>query len=151
MVSANAEKEVLVRGARLAFPNETMSMWFKTDEQGWPMVRFEPADPALHLAGEFLRSDVDVVLPSCDLIIVSIVAVLADKQARWRWNGNSFWLDAEKSSSRLVDKYGAALGSARSADLPTPGLLQIVRAWRDFVAEIPRQAELRESQPTVQS
>jgi hypothetical protein len=119
-----------------------MRMHLSVDEQGWPIVCFHPADSALELVGEFLRSDVDIVLPSCDLLIERIGSILAGRQACWRWNGNSSRLEIERPASHLIDKYGPALGSERTAILATQGLLQIVRAWRDFVAGLPRQREL---------
>jgi hypothetical protein len=143
MSVSNAEKEVLVRGTNSASAGEATLMKLSQDEHGWPLVSFEPANSALNLVGDFLRSDVDILLSSCDLLLESIQAVVADRQAHWRWNGNSFIVEIEKSLSRLTDKYGEALGDKRCADVPTLGLRQIIQGWRDFVSVLPRQQEFQ--------
>jgi hypothetical protein len=119
------------------------------DERGWPLVDFEPDDPALRLVRDFLRSDVDISLPSCDLLLVSVAAVMSGEQERWRWNGNSFLLGVERFVSRLTDKYEDENGVYRSADLPTAVLPSLIRAWREFVFDLPRQRELEAVQRTA--
>ena len=106
---------------------------------------------AQRLVRDFLRSDVDISLPSCDLLLASVGAVMSGDQERWRWNGNSFLLRVEKSVSRLTDKYEDENGVYRSADLPTAVLPSLIRAWREFVFELPRQRELEAVQRTAQA
>jgi hypothetical protein len=126
-------------------------MRLRADERGWPLVDFEPDDPALRLVRDFLRSDVDISLPSCDLLLANVAAVMSGDQERWRWNGNSFLLRVEKSVSRLTDKYEDENGVYRSADLPTAVLPSLIRAWREFVFDLPRQRELEAVQRTAQA
>src|SRR5437868_165276 len=96
-----AETQVRIREAHSASPSQATIMKLKPDEQGWPVVRFEPAAPELDLASDFLRYDIDIVLPSCDLLVESIRSVVAGAKTRWRWNGNSFIIEVEKPLSRL--------------------------------------------------
>jgi hypothetical protein len=145
-----SEKEVLVSGARSAAANDTTKVKFAANDRGWPLIRFEPDEPALSLVGEFLRSDVDINLTSCDLLLESMESVLADKEARWRWNGNSFIIEVEKSWSRLIDKYGDGYEGERTATVATAGLFQIIHAWREFVSELPRQREFENSPTSCQ-
>jgi hypothetical protein len=139
MAVSSQEKQVVLGGAGGA-----TTMKLQADEEGWPLVRFEPKDPALSLVGDFLRSDVDIVLPSCDLLIESIQSVLAQEKTHWRWNGNSFIVEVENPVSRFINKYGHLSNGDRSAVVPTHRLLEIIRAWREFVLELPRQRELQD-------
>ncbi len=146
MAVSSSEKEVVLGSACTASVGGGTTMKLEPDEQGWPLVRFEPEDPALNLVGDFLRSDVDIVLPSSDVLIESIQSVLADEKARWRWNGNSFIVEIENPASRMIDKYGHLVAVDRAATVPTQTLLEIILAWREFVSRLPRQREFDDSQ-----
>jgi hypothetical protein len=146
-----SEKEVRLSGAGSTSAHDTTKVKFAANDRGWPLIRFEPDEPALSLVGEFLRSDVDINLTSCDLLLEGMESVLADKEPRWRWNGNSFIIEVERSWSRLIDKYGDGYEGERTATVATAGLFQIIRAWREFVFDLPRQRELEAVQRTAQA
>ncbi len=137
MPISSSEREVVIRSTCASTTGGATKMKLQPDEQGWLLIRFEPEDPALSLVGDFLQSDVGTVLPSCDLLIESIQSVLADEKTCWRWNGNSFIVQVEIPASRVMDKYGHLVHADLSAIVPTQALLEIILAWREFVAELP--------------
>src|SRR5579883_3471797 len=92
--------------------NHPILVSLTTDDQGWPFIQFEPADPALDSVAAFLQSDVDISLPGCDLLLGELGAILQGRQSGWTWNGNSFLVEVERERSTITDKYGDP-GSAR--------------------------------------
>jgi hypothetical protein len=118
----------------------------KTDSEGWPLIQFDPEDQGLRYVGDFLQSDVDILLPACDLLLKEIAAVREGNQPRWTWNGNCFVVEVEKGCSNIIDKYGDADKLADRATVDTAVLLLLVGLWKRFVSTLPRQQELAAAQ-----
>jgi hypothetical protein len=100
----------------------------------------DPEDRDLGFVAAFLQSDVDIVLPSCDLLLEEITAVQEGRQPRWAWNGNSYLVEVEKDHTNIIDKYGD--GPSVKATVDTALLCFILRQWKRFVSDLPRQREL---------
>jgi hypothetical protein len=113
-----------------------------TDRDGWPLIHFDSQDRGLTFVSSFLQSDVDILLPSCDLLLEKINTVLKEALPCWKWNGNSFIVEVEKERSTLIDKYGDGETRPTKATVDTDLLLVIIGLWKRFVAELPRQREL---------
>jgi hypothetical protein len=126
-------------------PERTILGLMKTDDQGWPLIRFTPEDESLHAVAAFLQEDVDILLPACDELLQAMGAVLEGKEEEWTWNGNRFLVRVRRDRASLTDKYGpAGLGSA-PVTIDTALLARILDGWRDFVSDLPRQRECASS------
>jgi hypothetical protein len=126
-------------------PDRTILGMMKTDDKGWPLIRFAPEDEALRAVAAFLEEDVDILLPACDELLQAMASVLEGKDEEWTWNGNRFLVRVRRDRASMTDKYGeAGLDSAR-VTIETALLARIVGGWRDFVADLPRQRELASS------
>jgi hypothetical protein len=151
MDTNNSAKDVVLNfGPSNIAGHGSVTMSLSTDAHGWARVHFKPDDPIFCIIGDFLEGDIGIGLWSCDAILESGEAVLAGEKPEWRWSGDSFIVEVQKVKSRLIDIYGDAFGQPRSGELPTPVLLQITQAWRDFVSVLPRQLEFQEIEAALE-
>jgi hypothetical protein len=122
-------------------PEHTIVGKMKTDERGWPQIRFAPENDSLHTVAAFLQEDVGVFLPACDDLLQAIRRVLLDAKEESSWNGDRFLLRVRRDVVSLTDMFGEAGVNSAPVMIETPLLEKIVDAWRDFVSELPRQRD----------
>jgi hypothetical protein len=113
-----------------------------TDDQGWPLVQFEPDDVNLQSVAAFLQSDVDILLPTCDELLAGMQSVRAGRTNEWSWNGDRFLVRVGKERATMLDKYADAGLESPTATIDTDLLSVIVTGWRRFVSTLQRQRKL---------
>ena len=126
-------------------PIRTIVGKLKTDEKGWPLIRFSPEDESLTAVAAFLQDDVDVLLPTCDELLHALQSVLAGKEDELVWNGDRFLVRVKRDRTSLTDKYGEMISQTAPAAIDTMLLAVLVDGWREFVSELPRQREFAAS------
>jgi len=112
-----------------------------TDDRGWPLIKFDPDDEELRLAGAFLQEDVGLLQTTCDEVMQGVQRVMEDREGEWIWNGDRFLVRVRKDGTNLTDKYGKDGLDASPVFMDTRLFVALVRAWTRFVASIPRQRE----------
>jgi hypothetical protein len=122
-------------------PDRVIFGKLKTDERGWPLVQFVPEDEPFRAVAEFLQDDVDIQLSTCDELLQTLEAALASGDEEHVWNGDRFLVRVGRDHTRLTDKYGVMISNTPPVTIETGLLALIVRAWREFVSDLPRQRE----------
>jgi hypothetical protein len=122
-------------------PDRAIFGKLKTDERGWPLIQFVPEDEALKAVAEFLQDDVDILLPTCDELLQTLESALVGGEEEHVWNGDRFLVRVGKDQTRLTDKYGVMISNTPPVTIETGLLAEIVRMWREFVSDLPRQRE----------
>ncbi len=118
-----------------------------TDDRGWPLIKFDPEDDDLRLAGEFLQDDVGMLSSPCDELRQGLESVVHGREEEWVWNGDRFLVRVRKDQAEMIDKFGGDGSATPPVAIDTPLLVALVRAWSRFVAAIPRQREFGSSRP----
>ena len=76
-----------------------------TDDRGWPLIKFDPDDKELRLAGAFLQDDVGLLQATCDEVMQGVQRIIQDWEEEWIWNGDRFPCAGSEGMGRtMTDK-----------------------------------------------